>query len=363
MPRRDVAIHPGRRRGVVIDRLASDGALVGSVVQSLADSGLDAEELSYFKLQHEGFTRSRIAAELGWSSVKVERVRRRLNLHLARLRGPAPPKVIAPQVSLSEVIHVKTKTGKAFSIPVSRFSYRERLPSGARVWTLTPLTPSNHENFPNLPISGEELFHQGARIIVTSIDNLKANLAGERAKLTRINERLHKCRVASETAERNLETAQAELKTDQVKAVLEERESPGQELRKKLAGLQNAVHHGEGELAAAVEAQRVQGARVVEMEAQLAARAHEEFREAITAPERAWLIALENFVQATIAVDAITYQHRATVQSLGYTPVPTAPDGGRLEERGAARNMYLAAIQLNHYRTRLFSSPAWKVPA
>jgi hypothetical protein len=94
----------------------SDRVLDDQVVRSPADCGLDAEELAYFRLQHEGFTRSRIATELGWSSVRIERVRRRLNLHLARLRGPAPgPKVIAPQVSLSEVIRAKTQTGKAFS--------------------------------------------------------------------------------------------------------------------------------------------------------------------------------------------------------------------------------------------------------
>jgi hypothetical protein len=43
---------------------------------------LDVEERLYFRLNQ---------IELGWPMVKINRVRRRLNLHLAKLRGDFPP--------------------------------------------------------------------------------------------------------------------------------------------------------------------------------------------------------------------------------------------------------------------------------
>jgi hypothetical protein len=53
---------------------------------------LDVEERLYFRLnQIEGKTQSKCAIELGWPMVKINRVRRRLNLHLAKLRGDFPP--------------------------------------------------------------------------------------------------------------------------------------------------------------------------------------------------------------------------------------------------------------------------------
>ena len=116
MKRHDARINRGRLGGAQADAVASDSALDSTVVQSPADGGLDAEELAYFTLQHEGFTRARIAAELGWSSVKIERVRRRLNLHLARLRGPAP-KVITRGIPPGEY----APTRKGVWIPAAGF--------------------------------------------------------------------------------------------------------------------------------------------------------------------------------------------------------------------------------------------------
>ncbi|MDP8989483.1 MAG: hypothetical protein M3N41_05300 [Acidobacteriota bacterium] len=105
-----------------------------------------------------------------------------------------------------------------------------------------------------------------------TIEALKKTLTTECGLLSRIDERTHKCRVAVDAADRALDTAQAELKRDQVDAVFEERESPNPELRKILAGLQNALHHAQTELDAAREAQATQQAKVNGIESQLQSR-------------------------------------------------------------------------------------------
>lgn len=103
------------------DILPSDPA--GSRV--LAQDVLDPQELQFFQLQQEGLTRAKIAATLGWPTVRVTNVAARVNYKL-RQSGIVPHPAIA---------ELPLKFG---SMAISKYSFLERLPSGKRVWSLTP---------------------------------------------------------------------------------------------------------------------------------------------------------------------------------------------------------------------------------
>lgn len=242
--------------------MTHDAAMTHDVAQYL-----DADELLYFEMNKvEGMTRSRIAEALGWSRVKTENVVRKLNRHLVELRGPAPRQVMR-EIPPGDYV----RSSKGFRIPTSRFSYLEQLESGKRLWALTP---SNRAQCPVLPISVGPIF-KGAPIV--TMDELKRSFQKEQSTHGRTTEHLHKCRVQSQNDDRALDRGQADLKSDAVAAVLEDRASPNPELEKKLVVLQKAALRSREALETAIEAEQIQRKKVDALAAEISARAREAF--------------------------------------------------------------------------------------
>ena len=234
------------------------------------------------------------ARALGWSPYRVDRTRKRLQRKLRKLaRTAAPP---ARRVVDDPPQH---------SYP----QFFERLSSGRRLWSMralpqtyldimldeTPITLKTQE------VSRTPIWVEGTNM--KSIEKLRQELTAESAKLGRIQERAHNCHLAVSAAERGLELAQAELKADQIQAVLEERASPSPELKKRLAVLQNALAHATAELEGAREAQRIQAAKVAELESETQGRELEAHR-IIFEPARKQLYeAFATMIGAAAAVD------------------------------------------------------------
>ena len=165
---------------------------------------LDEEEIQYFTLnQIQGKTRSKCAAVLGWPMAKVERVRRRLNLHLGRLRStlPTPLPAIASAGTESDAgadLEYRDARLKAKS-PAIIYSfnrggslnpfYRERLSTGY-AWALTP---SDNLDFPNYRIVEAPTARKGAAPMNTiegKLTEARKVLAPLLAKRDAIQERL-----------------------------------------------------------------------------------------------------------------------------------------------------------------------------
>ncbi len=198
------------------------------------------------------------------------------------------------------------------------------------------------------------------------IENLKKQLAAETALLQRINERLHKSRVAVDSADRALSAAQAELKKDQVQAVLEERDSPSPELRKKLSGLQNALHHSQAELEGAREAQRLQAVKVDVLAAGCESRELEAHRIAFEPARKELFAAFATLIAAAVKVDATLAQTGpadldAILFPLRHVSGYEWPDFEKNRARNELVDMFNAALRAS--RSTVEYNPATEIAA
>ena len=125
---------------VASDQVSSCGIAARGVdwAQLVAEAGLEADEITYLTANRiQNIPRRDIAAALGWSEARVERVRRRVDRRLAQIRGKA-----SPELPIRREI---TADGGSSLRPF----YRETLPSGRRLWSLSS---SNLTMCPKLPI-------------------------------------------------------------------------------------------------------------------------------------------------------------------------------------------------------------------
>ena len=185
-----------------------------------------------------------------------------------------------------------------------------------------------------------------------TISQLKTELTSQRALLDRIAERVHRSRMATDAAERGLDKALAELKRDQVEAVLQERESPNPELRKKLATLNTLLHNATAELEGALEAQRIQLAKVQALEAETQARELEAdrllFEPAVTELFRAF-----DVMKAAAASVSKTLSESGRVVDLAEIMFPLKPCAGgwpdyqKIAYVNALQSMYNGASAAN----------------
>jgi hypothetical protein len=265
--------------GELADRGAPDAALGNHVSPESASrppvgisdalaavlAKLDQEEIEYFRLnQIEGKTRAKCAAILGWNAVKTERVRRRLTLHLAKLRRDSEPlpAIISQPAPCDGGADLEQHEGRFLAKSPCRiysFSrgnslnpfYRERLSNGLFAWALTP---SNEMNFPTYRIVEAPAIKSGAPMP----NDLQEQLKIEQAKLARIAERLHAGRVAVESTERDLRTAAVELAEEMSAAVLADREPVPGPFEKRIARVQATLDTQRGALAGAAAAHQKQ---------------------------------------------------------------------------------------------------------
>lgn len=102
-----------------------------------------------------------------------------------------------------------------------------------------------------------------------TMDELKRSFQKEQSTHGRTTEHLHKCRVQSQNDDRALDRGQADLKSDAVAAVLEDRASPNPELEKKLVVLQKAALRSREALETAIEAEQIQRKKVDALAAEI----------------------------------------------------------------------------------------------
>jgi hypothetical protein len=258
---------------------------------------LDAEELEYFRLnQIEGRTRSKIARELGWPMARVDRVRRRLNLHLAKLRAESPgicfesvkrplPECASRDTEVEQAITFLRKREGRFraTTPCRIYSfsrgnslnpfYLEHLSHGLSTWSLCH---SNERYLPNYRIVEAPATLPRKGILMNTID-LQAALKAETAKRNRISERAHALHVAYDEASRDLRIACTELEGEMTAAALEERPSRTESLEKKVTKLEASVDLKRAELAGTENALQQQNAKVTAVEAEITLRRNERF--------------------------------------------------------------------------------------
>jgi hypothetical protein len=238
---------------------------------------LDREEIEYFTLNViQGKTRAQCATILQWNAVKTDRIRRRLNLHLSKLRRDSEPlpAIISQPAPCNGGADLEQHEGRFLAKSPCRiysFSrgnslnpfYRERLSNGLFAWALTP---SNEMNFPTYRIIEAPAIKTGAPMPTDLQDQLKI----ERARLDRISERLHSSRVTAEQAERQLMQAHGELNQEMSAAVLEDREPSTDAMQKKIAKLQTAFEGKRAELSGAETAHQKQHGIVEGIEGEIA---------------------------------------------------------------------------------------------
>lgn len=242
---------------------------------------LDREEIEYFTLNViQGKNRAKCAAILGWNAVKTERVRRRLTLHLAKLRRDSEPlpAIISQPALCDGGADLEQHEGRFLAKSPCRiysFSrgnslnpfYRERLSNGLFAWALTP---SNEMNFPTYRIVEAPAIKSGAPMP----NDLQEQLKIEQAKLARIAERLHAGRVAVESTERDLRTAAVELAEEMSAAVLADREPVPGPFEKRIAKVQATLDTQRAALAGAAAAHQKQSETVTAIQDELQANHH-----------------------------------------------------------------------------------------
>jgi hypothetical protein len=183
----DTVSGPVAADGGAGDRVASSGVNWWRVI---GEAGLLSDAISYLignKLQ--GVPQRDLFAYLGWTRAKAERVRRRVDRHLAALRGVEFPELPIRRVPVGD--------GGCSLHPF----FQERLPSGRYVWALSS---SNKATYPKLPISRCG-FHGQPKGDFMSV---QINLAG---KLTQARSRLRELLVTRDGAEAAMRQLQAEL--------------------------------------------------------------------------------------------------------------------------------------------------------
>ena len=157
---------------------APQSALSGSLRKDGARviERLDADELAYFQLNKvQGLPRARCEEMLGWSKAHTENVRRRLNRHLRELRRlPRANTEARKQDLILTRCPPHGNSRKPF--------YAEQLPSGRRVWSLSP-THSKLYVYPNLPIYRGLLKGEAP---IMRMHQLERELASEQTKLDRL---------------------------------------------------------------------------------------------------------------------------------------------------------------------------------
>jgi hypothetical protein len=228
MPQHDDMIRPDGGQAdavtapdVMADNIALPGVPMGvSAALAAVLEQLDAEEIEFFKLnQISGVPRAKCAQMLGWGLVKTDRVRRRLNLHLAKLRRDRP--AAAPiRTSMDGDDHgadLERRDGRfkakspnliySFARNTSLNPFRlARLPSGLSTWELCP---SKQIGFPTYRIIEAPTAVRSTGAKMSS--NLQHHLVTEEEKLAAIAEKLFTARKAAKTAEKALVEAQTEL--------------------------------------------------------------------------------------------------------------------------------------------------------
>jgi hypothetical protein len=300
-------------------KLASDEAASppAGVSEALAAAlaQLDEEEFQYFTLnQIQGKTRARCAEILKWNAVKVERVRRRLNLHLEKLRrGPAPlpiPKASAESDGGADLERKDARLKAKSPAVIYSFNrggslnpfYRERLPSGLYAWSLAP---SKDLDIPTYRIIEAPAIREENPMS----QDLQVTLKTEQAKLARIGERLHAARVASETAEREQAKVQSELDGELAGAVLEEREANIAPFEKRLLALQASQRGKKAELAGAASAHAKQRQIVESIEGEIVATRHAAFLGATLAGRKRIRELIESLASEMETYQAVGFEH------------------------------------------------------
>jgi hypothetical protein len=265
--------------GAAADLVAPDAAITAPAIdwrRVIAEAGLDVDEISFLTANRvQGIPQREVAAALGWAAAKAERIRKRVDRALARLKTISAPKLV--------IQHDESADPHALRGDSLRPFYLEHLPSGHRVWALSR---SNIAMCPQLP------FYRGPISKGESM-NLEQQLKIESAKLDRISERLHLSRSASEEASRDLAKAQEELQTEGTAAVLEDRSANFGGMEKKILGLQATLRSRQSELSGAQAAHSQQAAKVEALQGEIAARHHADVV-AVVRPKCARLAALHD---------------------------------------------------------------------
>src|SRR5207244_1917406 len=102
----------------------------------------------------------------------------------------------------------------------------------------------------------------GAILQMKSLEQLHKELNEERSRHGSVHARVNSAREDHDKAERDLNRAQGELDRDKVDAVLQGREFPGPELKKKLVNLQNLFQHAKSDYEATLVALQEQSGKV-----------------------------------------------------------------------------------------------------
>jgi len=289
----------------------------------LARAHFSPAERALFEIHWRGGVPiSRLPARLGLTAREVRRLHAEV---LAKLRGPAG-------VGCLSIEPLKHSLRPVF---------RARIRPGMRVWSLAQLDENfldvmNREKYfylysqrdPAVNVKKSKIWGPGYRsTLMQTSDAMNSTLRAEETRLTRVSELLHSARRAHEKTEADLERARAEAQDDRVQAILEDRPSPGPELAKRIASLDEELKACEAQLAAATEAHGRQCAVIDGLRAEIEGRRYERFLQELDGPARVALKLVEKLASAVADVQQIALKHGVDSYGLASALYPPSPDG------------------------------------
>lgn len=283
----------------------------------------------------QGIHQCDIAAALGWTLARAERVRRRLDRRLKQIRGANLPRPYPREFGFD---------GGSSMHPF----YREHFQSGHWVWTLSrsnlsacPKLPKGVENFSREQLKAERLRMRIAERRLT-MDELREAKATLDKVLVRAQEADRRVEVLELKAVelRQQATAEAEM------AIIEGRE-PDTRFAAALAKAETELSKARqlaGQHAGAVARQ----CSIVEgIIAELQAKRHKTFLTAVSEPRATLNAALEAFLGASTAVHQVIAEYADVAGSFNPFPDPADSHG---QERALARQLVALAARLDMVR-------------
>jgi hypothetical protein len=295
----------------------------------IAEARLHVDEIAFLTANRvQGIPQREIADALGWPAAKAARVRKRVDRALARLREKDIPEFPRPSIA---------QDGGSSLRPF----FKQRLDSGHWVYALSH---SNLSMCPQLPISRGPI-SKGEVMNLTPDQQLKE----ESARLGRISERLHSCRLATEQAEREVLQAHGELSQEMSAAVLEDREPSTDAMQKKIAKLQTAFDGKRSELSGAETALQKQRAIIEALEAEIDANKHAAFLRATVADRQKIRLLLDELSDTVANYVETAFQSGQTWSSDLFPYVPQDPLTGS-GYRNSAQAVVSAALRLHQQK-------------
>ncbi len=208
-----------------------------------------------------------------------------------------------------------------------RLSGRDRLPSGRRPWALFRPPESffsvmEEERFQGLMAAWRPQNGKKAAILrpigrdqfskITTMhtpDSITSTLEADRARLTRIGERIHTWRLRRDAAEAARDAVQKEIREEHEAAVLADRAPKTAALVKSAAEAEASLAAAEIEIGASERARASVLALIKQAESELARRAHLRFRAEMEAPGAELMAAIDAAGQALEKCNEIRRRH------------------------------------------------------